>query len=87
MKTNGVKLERLARVLGPLLVVGCADLPPLGAVVQHNIVAQVVDMDPQHADVPIEGGNGQRSADAIKRYNNGSVRPLEGVPGGGNAPK
>jgi hypothetical protein len=87
MTRIGNKLRRLAWASGPLLLAGCVNEPPIGQVVQHNILAQVVDMDPQYAGVPIEGGNGQRTVDAIRRYNAAAARPLQSSAGGSNAPK
>ena len=39
-----------------------------------NIAQQVVDPDPQHEGTEIEGGSGERAADAADRYNRGDVR-------------
>ena len=76
MATNYLTFQRVALVLGPVLLAGCAGDPPLGQVVQHNIVAQAVDMEPQYAGVLVEGGDGQRTVDAMKRYKDGKVKPL-----------
>jgi hypothetical protein len=38
-----------------------------------NIEQQVVDPDPHYAGDLIEGGTGQRVADAVDRYNKGEV--------------
>lgn len=60
-----------------VLLAGCTTADrEFGGVVQHNIVAQVVDLEPQYAGVPIEGGSGERSVDAVKRYNKGAVKEL-----------
>lgn len=60
-----------------MLVAGCATPDrELGIVVQHNVVAQVVDLEPQYAGVPIEGGSGERAVDGVKRYNKGAVKEL-----------
>lgn len=68
----------------PLLIAvalsGCAAHDPqLGAAVQTTIVAQVVDLDPVYAGVPIEGGDGERSVDAMKRYKKGAVKAFVGT--------
>lgn len=47
-----------------------------GQTVNHNILAQTVDTDPRYAGVVMEGGSGQRSADALKRYRTGTVKAL-----------
>ena len=47
-----------------------------GNTVNGNIVTQTVDMNPQYAGVPIEGGSGQRSVDAVRRYMQGNVKEL-----------
>lgn len=61
-----------------LLLAGCAteNDPEFGAITQHNVVAHVVDLEPQYAGVPIEGGSGERSVDSVKRYNKGAVKDL-----------
>jgi hypothetical protein len=48
----------------------------LGAAVQNNVIAQVVDLDPVYAGIPIEGGNAARTVEGVRRYNNGAVKPL-----------
>ncbi len=61
-----------------ILLTGCATTGDrdFGAVVQHNVVAQVVDLEPQYAGVPIEGGSGDRSVDGVGRYKKGAVKEL-----------
>lgn len=59
----------------------CATDQEFGATVNHNVVAQVVDMDPQYAGVPIEGANGQRAVDSYRRYLKGNVKALARVEG------
>jgi len=69
----------LALIAAPVLLAlgGCATADPqFGAVVQNNIIAQAVDLDPVYAGVPIEGGNAARTANAVRQYNNGAVKPL-----------
>ena len=69
--------RQMALIVALLLPAACAKDPEVGAVgiaVQRNIAFQAVDLDPHYAGIPIEGGNGQRSADAIKRYNSGTVK-------------
>ena len=51
----------------------------LGSAISNNIAAQTVDMNPTYAGVPIEGGSGQRSVDALRRYQAGAVKQLEKV--------
>lgn len=59
----------------------CATDPEFGATVNHNVVAQAVDMDPQYAGVPIEGTNVQRAVDSYRRYLKGNVKALAKVEG------
>lgn len=47
-----------------------------GYTVNGNIATQTVDMNPQYAGVPIEGGSGQRSVEAVRRYMQGNVKEL-----------
>jgi hypothetical protein len=47
-----------------------------GCSVRQNLEAQVVDMDPQYAGDLVEGGVGQRSSAAVKRYMTDNIRPL-----------
>ncbi len=76
-----------------LLAAGCATDPEFGAVYDQNLTAQVVDMNPKYAGVPMEGSNGERSSAAYRRYLKGNVMPLQipdgksvGTKGGGSAP-
>jgi hypothetical protein len=48
----------------------------LGETVDSIIAAQAIDMDPEYAGVPLEGGNGKRSVDAYRRYQSGNVKKL-----------
>lgn len=70
-------------ILAPAFMLVAAGPPPIsrndpgfGIIVDSNIVAQVVDMNPEYAGVPMEGGNGQRSIDAYRRYQSGNVKKL-----------
>jgi hypothetical protein len=54
----------------------CTDKDPLGCSVKQNIVTQTVDMNPTYAGTQMEGGVGQRSANAVNRYMNDKIRPL-----------
>jgi hypothetical protein len=78
-------LPTLAVIAAPVLLTlgGCATADPqFGSAVQNNIIAHAVDLDPVYAGVPIEGGNAARSANAVRQYNNGAVKPLyQGVLG------
>jgi hypothetical protein len=47
-----------------------------GCVIKHNIQVQTVDMDPKYAGTLMEGGVGQRSTAAVRRYQTDKVRPL-----------
>ena len=62
-----------------LLIAGCTTTDPQhGINVQTNALAQIVDLDPVYAGVPIEGGSGERNVDAVRRYYKGSVKQLDG---------
>ncbi len=80
---------RTLSILALLALAGCATSDPqFGAVVQNNIIAQVVDLEPVYAGVPIEGGNAARATDVVRRYNNGAVKQLyTGSLGRGSAPQ
>lgn len=68
---------RLFPLVIMLALAGCATSDPqFGAVVQNNIVAQVVDLEPVYAGIAVEGSNGERSVEAIRRLNKGAVKPL-----------
>lgn len=72
----------------PVLAVGLAAIATLsapaaasepkdfGCSVRQNVETQVVDMDPQYAGELMEGGVGQRSSAAVRRYMNDKIRPL-----------
>jgi hypothetical protein len=47
-----------------------------GCTVKHNVEVQTVDMDPKYAGKLMEGGVGQRSSAAVRRYQTDKVRPL-----------
>jgi len=69
-------------IMLPIFGLGaCAGDPQMGTAVTHNMVAQVVDMDPKYAGVPMEGTNGRLSADAYNRYLKGNVKALTKVDG------
>ncbi len=48
----------------------------LGRIVQNNIVAMAVDLNPAYAGVKIEGGDGMVAEAAATRYRTGRVKPL-----------
>ena len=47
-----------------------------GCTVRQNIELQTIDMDPRYEGKLMEGGVGQRSAAAVRRYMTDKVRPL-----------
>lgn len=47
-----------------------------GCTIKHNIQVQTVDMDPKYAGTLMEGGVGQRSTAAVRRYQADKIRPL-----------
>jgi hypothetical protein len=55
----------------------------LGDSVRHNIVVQAGDMNPQYVGTEIEGGNGQRAANAVNRYLEGRVIQPRGLTASG----
>lgn len=61
----------------PVVMAGCTTMDPVdrdfGEAHRWNIEQQVVDPDPQYAGDEIEGGSGERAADAVDRYNRGDV--------------
>jgi hypothetical protein len=67
-----------AAIAVPLLLAGCTPVDTaFGETHRWNIEQQVVDPDPQYAGEMVEGGSGQRAADAVTRYNEGQVtRPV-----------
>jgi hypothetical protein len=59
----------------------------LGLVVQNNIAAMVVDLNPSYANVKIEGSDGLLADGAVTRYRQGRVKaliPLSGTSSLGN---
>lgn len=48
----------------------------LGLVVQNNVAAMAVDLNPSYANVKIEGTNGALADAAITRYRTGQVKAL-----------
>jgi hypothetical protein len=53
----------------------------LGSCVRHNIAVQTIDPDPRYAGTLMEGGVGQRSAAAVRRYMTGNIKSLARVDG------
>lgn len=47
-----------------------------GCTVQRNIEIQTIDMDPRYKGKLMEGGVGQRSSAAVRRYMTDKTRPL-----------
>jgi hypothetical protein len=72
-----------------LLLIGSAILlmgagspdPEFGASVRNNVAVQTVDMNPKYQGALVEGGLGERSVAAVKRYQEGKIRPLAQVSG------
>jgi uncharacterized membrane protein YgcG len=74
VKAMRTKLFLIAPSLA--LLAGCTPIDTgLGDALHHDIALQVLDPDPQYAGDEIEGGSGQRAADANKRYREGKVTP------------
>jgi hypothetical protein len=65
-----------------------------GDSVRNNIVVQAGDMNPPYRGDAIEGGNGKRSAEAVRRYEDGKIKAPRGttasgaqiLQGGGSGP-
>jgi len=58
-----------------LLTTACAPLDVgLGESLRYHMAMQVVDPHPKQETDLVEGGNGQRAADAVKRYREGKVK-------------
>ena len=63
---------------GLAALAGCATPDPqFGLVTQQNVYAQVVDMNPIYAGVPIEGGDGVHGVAAVRRYKTDEVKKLQ----------
>lgn len=81
------KLQALAIVAPAFILMAAAPAPyspkdaGFGSTVDAMISAQAVDMTPEYAGVPLEGGNGKRAADAYRRYQSGNVKKLLSVSG------
>ncbi len=58
-----------------LLVSACTTTDPqLGINVQTNALAQIIDVDPVYAGMPVEGSNGELQVEAVRRYKKGAVK-------------
>lgn len=69
-------MRRFALIMA-LALAGCATHDPeFGMVVQNNVVAHVVDLNPVYAGTAIEGSSGIRGAEAVSRLNKGNVKQL-----------
>lgn len=83
---------RAAPLVVAALLTGCTpNDTTLGGALRHNIALQVIDPDPQPQTDAMEGGAGERSAAAVKRYNEGTVKQPANtsttmtISGGGNS--
>lgn len=85
-----------------LLLVACAVDPAtqsydtgFGEAVKYNVASQTIDPDPVYApDGAKPGDNGDKGAQAVKHYRQGSVKPVETMSttsgsssGGGGGPQ
>lgn len=73
-----------------LPLTGCTpNDPTLGASLRYNYAQQVIDPDPHHAGLAMEGGDGAVAAGAQNRYRTDkikkphSIRTTNGISGGG----
>lgn len=71
-----------------LLLLGALSSPAVaaedkafGCTVRQNIEVQTVDMDPRYEGKLMEGGVGNRSTAAVRRYQTDKIRPLIRVDG------
>lgn len=71
------------RAIFPLFIAAAAGLSlgacapydtGLGESVRHHMALQVIDPYPEQETALVEGGDGQRSAEAVKRYREGKVK-------------
>ena len=71
---------RLVFVVASLAAIGtpasAGPDPMLGASVNTNVAAQVVDPHPDYRGRPFAGTSGRRMADAMIRYQTGKLKPL-----------
>jgi hypothetical protein len=81
------KIRALAVAAPSFILMAAAPAPyspkdaGLGSTVDNLIAAQTIDMTPEYAGIPMEGSNGQRAADAYRRYLSGNVKKLLSVTG------
>jgi len=79
-------MRNLILIGSAILLVGAgspalASDPDFGASVRRNVAIQTVDMNPRYEGAIIEGGLGERTVAAVKRYQTGKIRPLAKVDG------
>lgn len=68
------RLCLLGLLAGPVLT-GCTpNDPTFGGAVRHNYALQVVNPDPQYEGAIVEGGDGSKSAAALKRYRTDTMK-------------
>ena len=69
---------KLLLLAGPALLAApaLAQDRGLGLIVQNNVHAQLVDLNPEYAGIPAEGSNGLKADTAMTRYRTGRVQPL-----------
>jgi len=75
MNNKKLPITCAAALMLSAVLAGCTpNDTTFGGAVRHNIALQTIDPDPVARTDAVEGGSGQRSAAAVKRYNEGTVK-------------
>lgn len=68
------RLSLAALLIAPALAACTTNDPTFGGAVKSNYAMQVINPDQQHESTLVEGGDGARSAAAVKRYRTDAVK-------------
>ena len=68
------RLSLAAMLIAPALAGCTANDPTFGGAVRSNYAMQVINPDPHAATGLVEGGDGTKSAAAVKRYRTDAVK-------------
>lgn len=68
------RLSLVALLIAPALAGCTANDPTFGGAVRSNYAQQVINPEPRYEGALVEGGEGSRSAAAVKRYRTDAVK-------------
>ena len=73
------RLSFAAMLIAPALAGCTTNDPTFGGAVRSNYAQQVINPEPRYEGALVEGGEGTRSAAAVKRYRTDAVKKPESI--------